>query len=92
MEEEPKGALLADFGLPQAREAAVGGGTRVVRLSSGIAVSANCSYLGRLLLLLVDSWRVEARALVAPFNPTWPLTPSYPRVSCSHLQLSATLG
>ena len=42
MEEEPKGALLADLGLPQARGAAVGGGTRVVRLSSGIAVSANC--------------------------------------------------
>ena len=41
MEEEPKGALLADLGLPQAREAAVGGGTRVVRLSSGIAVSEN---------------------------------------------------
>ena len=37
VEEEPKGALLADFGLPPAREAAVSGGTRPVRLSSGIA-------------------------------------------------------
>ena len=37
MEEEPKGALLADFGLPPAREAAVSGGTRTVLLSSGIA-------------------------------------------------------
>ena len=36
MEEEPKGALLVCLGLPQAREAAVGG-ARAVRLSSGIA-------------------------------------------------------
>ena len=44
MEEEPKGvALLAGLGLPRVpeREAAGGGCTRAVRLSSGIVVSEN---------------------------------------------------